>query len=200
MQRYLIRVMDIILSVIGILFLLPVLLFIACWIMIDSTGGVFYSQVRTGRFGKPFKLLKFRTMFTGADKSGLLTVGSNDSRVTRAGLYLRRYKLDEFPQLWNVFNGDMSMVGPRPEVPKYTQLYTQEEMEVLNVRPGITDLASIVFSNENEILASKPNPEEYYIKTIMPLKIQLNQAYVQNPTLLRYFDLIGKTLITILRG
>lgn len=189
-----IRIVDILLSLVGLLILAPFFLLIAVWIMIDSKGGVFYRQTRVGRYGKDFKLFKFRSMRTDADKAGLLTVGGSDSRITKAGLFIRKYKLDELPQLINVLMGEMSLVGPRPEVRKYTDLYTKDQKSVLSVRPGITDWASIEFRNENEILGQSPDPERTYIEEIMPLKIKLNQRFIQNPSVLHYLHIIWRTL------
>jgi len=200
MQVMLIRFLDILIATIGMVLLMPVWVIFAIWITLDSSGGIFYRQVRTGRGGVPFQLIKFRTMFTGSDKAGLLTIGGNDQRITKSGNFLRKYKLDEMPQLWNVLVGDMSMVGPRPEVSKYTKLYTTEQKIILSVRPGITDQASIVFRNENDILATKNDPETYYKQIIMPLKITHNLPYVQNPNVARYLTLIYKTFIVILRS
>lgn len=174
------RTFDILFSAIGLLCISPVLLILSLLIRLDSEGGVFYKQIRIGKNLKPFKLFKFRSMHTNADKKGLLTVGNNDSRITKVGYYLRKYKLDELPQLINVFIGNMSFVGPRPEVEKYVKLYNQEQLNVLSVKPGITDWASIQYVNENEILAKSSDPEKTYIEEIMPAKLKLNLAYVNN--------------------
>jgi lipopolysaccharide/colanic/teichoic acid biosynthesis glycosyltransferase len=192
------RIFDIFFSFIGFLLLLPVFLLIAIFIKMGSKGPVFYQQTRVGRNNKDFKLLKFRTMFTGADKKGLLTVGSKDSRITSIGYYLRKYKLDELPQLINVLKGDMSLVGPRPEVRKYVSLYSQEQMHVLSVQPGITDYASIEFSNENELLGKVDNPEEVYINEIMPKKLSINLKYIQKKNLLTDFKIVLKTIKKII--
>jgi lipopolysaccharide/colanic/teichoic acid biosynthesis glycosyltransferase len=189
-----IRIVDILLSLLGLLILAPFFMLIAVWIRIDSKGGVFYRQTRVGRYGRDFKLFKFRSMRTDADKAGLLTVGGSDSRITKAGLVIRKYKLDELPQLINVLMGEMSLVGPRPEVRKYTDLYTEDQKSVLNVRPGITDWASIEFRNENELLGNSTNPEQLYMDEIMPLKIELNKRFIQKPTLIHYFQIIFKTI------
>ena len=174
--------------------LAPILLLLALLINIDSKGGVFYKQVRIGKGQKPFKLYKFRSMSTDADKKGLLTVGNNDSRITKTGYYLRKYKLDELPQLINVLKGDMSVVGPRPEVEKYVKLYNQEQLMVFTVKPGITDWASIKYVNENEILAKSNQPEKTYIEEIMPAKLKLNLEYVRHNNI--YVD-IKIILLTI---
>jgi lipopolysaccharide/colanic/teichoic acid biosynthesis glycosyltransferase len=189
-----IRLVDICLSGVGIMLLLPPGIIIALWIIIDSKGPVFYTQLRVGRYGKDFLLMKFRSMATGADKKGLLTIGGADSRITSAGRFLRKYKLDEIPQLINVFMGDMSMVGPRPEVRKYVMLYTNEQKQVLKVKPGITDMASIAYENENEILARSKNPEDTYIRSILPHKIELNMIYINDPSLSNYFKITWRTI------
>ncbi len=189
-----IRVFDMLFSLVGLIVLSPLLIPIAIWIKFDSKGGIFYKQTRVGRYGKDFKLFKFRSMRTDADKAGLLTVGGNDSRITKAGLFIRKYKLDELPQLINVVRGEMSLVGPRPEVRKYTDLYTLEQRNVLDVRPGITDWASIEFRNENELLGKSVNPEHTYIQEIMPLKIELNKRFIQHPTIWHYFQIIFRTV------
>ncbi len=188
------RFFDVIFSFIGIIILFPVFLLLGLWIMLDSKGPIFYRQKRVGRYGVEFFLLKFRTMHVNADKMGLLTVGGRDPRITKAGYILRKFKLDELPQLFNVLGGDMSIVGPRPEVKKYVDLYTEEQKKVLNVRPGITDIASIEFSNENEILEQQENPEQYYIDQIMPEKLKLNQRYIVSPTIGKYFQIIFLTV------
>ena len=187
------RLFDFIAAFCGLLLLWPALVLISFWVMMDSRGGVFYRQVRVGRYGKDFGMFKFRTMHTDAHKKGLLTVGGRDPRVTRAGYHLRRLKLDELPQLINVLLGDMSLVGPRPEVRKFVDLYTPEQRKVLDVRPGITDLASIAYSNENEILATQPDPEHHYIEVIMPDKIRLNLQHINDPSVLKDLRVIWQT-------
>lgn len=187
------RLFDFIAAFCGLLLLWPALVLISFWVMMDSRGGVFYRQVRVGRYGKDFGMFKFRTMHTDAHKKGLLTVGGRDPRVTRAGYHLRRLKLDELPQLINVLLGDMSLVGPRPEVRKFVDLYTPEQRKVLDVRPGITDLASIAYSNENEILATQPDPEHHYIEVIMPDKIRLNLQHINDPSALKDLRVIWQT-------
>lgn len=174
------RAFDIAFSTIGLLIIWPVLLIIALAIALDSRGGVLFRQTRVGKNGVEFKILKFRTMIPKAEAKGMqLTVG-RDSRITRVGKLLRKTKLDELPQLINVFAGDMSFVGPRPEVPKYVKLYTKEQRQVLLVRPGITDLASIQFRHESELLSGSEHPEQTYIGEIMPEKIRLNMLYLKN--------------------
>ncbi len=192
------RVFDIFFSIIGLLFTFPVLVILAVLISIDSKGGVFYKQVRIGKNLSPFKLYKFRSMTTDADKKGLLTVGNKDSRITSIGYYLRKYKLDELPQLINVLLGDMSFVGPRPEVEKYVKLYNQEQLKVLNVKPGITDWASIKYVNENEILAKSTQPEITYIEEIMPAKLKLNLEYVNHNNIFMDVKIILLTIKAII--
>jgi lipopolysaccharide/colanic/teichoic acid biosynthesis glycosyltransferase len=172
------RLFDILASLFGIIILSPFLLIIALLVVIDSKGGAFYRQVRVGKGMRQFKLFKFRTMYSDSDKKGLLTVGMKDSRVTRIGYSLRKYKLDELPQLFNVLAGNMSIVGPRPEVPKYVSMYNDEQKKVLTVTPGITDYASIVYASENDLLARADNPEEVYINKVMPAKLKLNMKYI----------------------
>jgi len=191
------RAFDIFFSFWGIFFLFPWLIFIAILISADSKGGVLYRQVRIGKNKKDFNILKFRTMKPESDKKGLLTVGSNDSRITKIGYFLRKYKLDELPQLFNVFVGEMSFVGPRPEVEKYVDKYTPEQLKVLSVKPGITDYASIEYSNENDILAKSDNPEQTYIDVIMPAKLQLNLKYIDDLGIKTDFKIIFKTITKI---
>lgn len=192
------RAFDLIASIIGIILLIP--LFVVIWILVisESTGGGFYRQQRVGKNGKDFGLLKFRTMHTGSDKKGLLTVGGRDPRVTRVGFYLRKYKLDELPQLFNVLTGEMSLVGPRPEVRKYVNLYNTSQLRVLDIKPGITDYASIEFSNENEILGRAANPETIYIEEIMPKKLELNLKYIAEQSMWTDLKIIFRTVIKIL--
>lgn len=188
------RLFDIVFSISGILILSPFFILISILVMVTSAGGAFYRQVRVGKNGKEFKLFKFRTMRMGSDKAGALTIGMRDSRITRIGYYLRKYKLDELPQLFNVLIGDMSFVGPRPEVPKYVALYTPEQKSVLKVKPGITDYASIVYSEENALLANAENPEELYINKVMPAKLKLNMRYIQDMSLRTDMGIILKTI------
>ena len=192
------RLFDIIFSGLGLLFLIPFFLILALLIVIDSKGGIFYKQVRVGKDNKDFYLFKFRSMRTNADKQGLLTVGGRDPRITKVGYYIRKYKIDELSQLINVFIGDMSLVGPRPEVRKYVDLYTVEQLKVLSVKPGITDNASILYFNENDLLAKSTNPEETYIKEVMPAKLRLNLEYIKNYNTLTDVKIILKTLKKIL--
>lgn len=191
------RLFDITFSTIGLILLLPLFLVIAILLKSESKGPVFYKQVRVGLNSADFKIFKFRTMFVGSDKKGLLTIGDKDPRVTQIGFFLRKHKLDELPQLINVFVGNMSFVGPRPEVRKYVNLYSESDLEILSVKPGITDFASIIFRNEAEILKNSDSPEELYIKEIMPRKIAINKEYIKDNNM--YFDvkIILKTLKTI---
>lgn len=192
------RLFDILLSGFGLLLFSPLLILVSIWVKIDSKGPVFYRQVRVGRGGKEFRIYKFRSMRVDADKQGLITVGGRDPRVTDAGYYIRKFKLDELPQLINVFVGDMSFVGPRPEVRKYVDLYTPEQHHVLDVRPGITDAASIKYRNENDILAAQADPDKYYIEVVMQDKLRINLEYVNNHSLAGDLKLILKTFVAIL--
>lgn len=194
-----IRFFDILFSIIGLVLLSPLFTVLYFLIRIESQGGGFYSQERIGKNGKPFKLFKFRSMRIGSDKKGLITIGEKDNRITKTGFILRKYKLDELPQLWNVFIGDMSLVGPRPEVKKYTDLYTEEQKQVLQVRPGITDWASIKYVDENKILGEAKDPDDAYVNLIMPNKIKLNMVYIQHQTLGEYFKIIFTTFKEIVR-
>ena len=193
------RFFDVVASGIGLILLSPLFVILAIWIKCDSTGPVFYRQIRVGRNNRDFQLLKFRSMRGGSDKKGLITVGVRDQRITRSGYYIRKYKLDEFPQLINVLKGDMSLVGPRPEVRKYVDMYTTEQRRVLAVRPGITDYASIVYMDENRLLGQSSNPDKTYVEDIMPAKIELNMRYINHPTLFEYFKLIFLTIFKIAR-
>ncbi|MGZ3861679.1 MAG: sugar transferase [Bacteroidia bacterium] len=193
------RCFDIVFSLIGILVFSPFLILIAIAIVIDSRGGIFYRQVRVGKNNKDFRIFKFRTMRTGADKSGLLTVGGRDNRITRVGYTLRKYKLDELPQLFNVLDGTMSFVGPRPEVRKYVDMYNDEQKKVLDVKPGITDYASIEYSNENEILAKSATPEQTYINEIMPHKLSLNLKYINEQSFLTDVKIIFRTIFKVVK-
>jgi lipopolysaccharide/colanic/teichoic acid biosynthesis glycosyltransferase len=193
------RLFDICASFVGILVLLPFFIIIALCIVLDSRGGIFYRQERIGKGGKPFRLLKFRSMRSNADKAGLLTVGGRDSRVTRMGYFIRKYKIDEFPQLINVLKGDMSIVGPRPEVRKYVDLYTEEQRKVLSVRPGMTDPASIAYSDENELLGKAADPEKVYIEEIMPEKLRLNLSYISRHNVVEDIKIIFRTFAKILK-
>jgi lipopolysaccharide/colanic/teichoic acid biosynthesis glycosyltransferase len=189
------RLFDIVFALCGLILLLPVFLILAIWIKLDSTGPVLYKQVRVGKKLKDFWLVKFRSMRTDADRGRLITVGNRDARITRAGYFIRKYKLDELPQLWNVLKGDMSIVGPRPEVRKYVELYTpQQKMILFSVRPGITDFATIEYADENTILSKVNDPEAFYISDVMPAKIKLNTIFIENPTFTNYIRIIFRTI------
>lgn len=194
-----IRFLDILFSIIGLLILSPLFLLIYILIRLESKGGGFYSQVRVGKGGKDFKLFKFRSMRIGADKKGLITVGGRDSRITRVGYFIRKYKLDELPQLVNVLIGDMSLVGPRPEVRKYVDMYNADQMKVLSVRPGITDYASIEYVDENVILGNASDPDKAYIEQIMPDKIKYNMKYINHRSVTEYMKIIFLTVWSIFR-
>ncbi|HEX5001867.1 MAG TPA: sugar transferase [Bacteroidia bacterium] len=188
------RLVDLFFSVPALIILSPLFILIAIWIKTDDPGPLFYRQARVGLKGKDFRIYKFRTMRTGSDKAGLITIGSRDPRVTHSGYLLRKYKLDELPQLLNVLGGSMSLVGPRPEVRKYVDLYTAEQMRVLDVKPGITDYASIEYSNESELLARAADPDKEYIETIMPAKLELNLKYIREKSLFTDLTIILKTI------
>ena len=191
------RLFDIVASGCGLLVLSPIFLVVAIWIKLDSHGPVFYRQVRVGYKNKDFRIFKFRSMRIGSDKGSLVTIGGRDPRITRSGYFIRKYKLDELPQLINVFIGNMSLVGPRPEVRHYVDYWTPEQMHVLDVRPGITDPASIKFRNENELMGQAENPEDYYINVIMQEKIKLYLEYVENASFMYDLMLIFKTFKVI---
>lgn len=194
-----IRFFDIVFSGIGLILLSPLFLILYFLIRFESKGGGFYAQERIGLNGKPFKLYKFRSMRVDSDKSSLITIGGHDSRITRTGYFLRKYKLDELPQLWNVLIGDMSLVGPRPEVKRYTDLYTDEQRCVLSVCPGITDWASIEYVDENVILGRAEDPDKAYIELIMPDKIRYNMKWIKNQSIFEYFKIIFCTFFKIMR-
>ena len=193
------RLFDIVASVLGLIVLSPLFLILAIWIKCDSDGPVFYRQVRVGYKNKDFRIFKFRSMRVGADKGSLVTIGGHDPRVTRSGYFIRKFKIDELPQLINVFLGDMSLVGPRPEVRHYVDYWSPEQMHVLDVRPGITDPASIKFRNENELMEKAEDPEKYYIEVIMQEKIKLYLEYVEKHHFLYDLGLIFKTFFVIVK-
>lgn len=192
------RIFDILVSGIGLLCLSPLLLIVAIWIKLDSPGPVFYRQVRVGRYNKDFRIFKFRSMRIGSDKGSLVTIGGRDPRITRSGYFIRKFKIDELPQLINVLVGDMSLVGPRPEVRHYVNYWTPEQMHVLDVRPGITDPASIKYRNENELLAQAEDPEKYYIEIIMQEKIKLYLEYAEKSSFWYDIKLIFQTFWVII--
>ncbi|MDB5790099.1 MAG: sugar transferase [Massilia sp.] len=191
------RALDLCASALGVLLLSPLLAAIALWIRLDSQGPVLFRQVRVGRYGVPFEILKFRTMSAQADPQRLLTVG-RDPRITRAGHFLRKYKLDELPQLFNVLVGTMSLVGPRPEVARYVACYPPRERElVLSVKPGVTDWASILYRDENAILGQALDPEQAYIDTILPTKLEYYVRYVRERSFWVDLRIIVRTLRAI---
>ena len=191
------RLFDIITSLIVLSVGLPFGILIALVIVIDSKGKIFYKQSRVGRHNVDFPLYKFRTMYSESDRGSLITIGENDTRITKIGLFLRKYKIDEFPQFFNILKGEMSIVGPRPEVRKYVDLYTPEQMKVLSVRPGLTDYASIRYVNENALLAASEDPEQTYIHEIMPDKLALNLKYIEEQSLWVDLKIILKTFAAI---
>lgn len=193
------RLFDIVASGLGLIALSPLFIILAIWIKLDSKGPVFYRQVRVGYKNKDFRIFKFRSMRVGADKGSLVTIGGHDPRVTRSGYFIRKFKFDELPQLINVFLGDMSLVGPRPEVRHYVDYWTPEQMHVLDVRPGITDPASIKFRNENELMEKAEDPEKYYIEVIMQEKIKLYLEYVEKHSFFYDLGLIFKTFWVIVK-
>jgi len=194
-----IRIFDIVFSFVGIFICFPLFIIVYLLIVIESKGGGFYIQKRVGRNNIDFSLYKFRSMRIGSDKKGLITIGGRDPRMTRVGYFIRRFKLDELPQLLNVFVGDMSFVGPRPEVRKYVEMYNEAQRQVLSVRPGITDYASIEYVDENEILGSAIDPEKVYIEEIMPHKIRLNMKFIEHKSIKEYFYIIFLTFWHIVK-
>lgn len=192
------RLIDLFGAGVGLILLSPLLFVIVLWVSLETPGGVFYRQTRVGKHGQHFRLFKFRSMFIGSDTAGLLTVG-RDHRITSSGFLLRRYKLDEVPQLLNVLRGEMSLVGPRPEVPKYVSLYTEEQRHVLSVKPGLTDWASLKYFDENRLLAESDEPELTYIHKVMPDKLALNLDYINRRTIWQDLRIICLTVIRIAR-
>lgn len=192
------RLFDIILSSLGLLLLSPLFAIVAIWIKLDSKGPIFYRQVRVGRYNQDFRIYKFRSMRVGSDKGSLVTIGGRDPRITTSGYFIRKFKIDELPQLINVLIGDMSLVGPRPEVRHYVNYWTPKQMHVLDVRPGITDPASIKFRNENELLEKAGDPEKYYIEVIMQEKIRLYLEYVNQHNLFYDLKIIFQTFWAII--
>ena len=194
-----IRFFDILFSLLGIIILSPIFIILYIAICLESRGGGFYKQLRVGRGGRDFYVYKFRSMRSGSDAKGLITVGGRDPRITKTGYFIRKYKLDELPQLFNVLKGDMSLVGPRPEVRKYVDLYNYDQRKVLSVRPGVTDYASIEYVDENEILGKAVDPDKAYIEIIMPDKILYNMKYINNKSVVEYFKIIFLTFWSIVR-
>ncbi len=193
------RLFDIVMTLIALVILLPVFIFISIWILLDSRGGIFYRQPRVGKNNHDFSMLKFRSMRPDSDAKGLLTIGGRDPRITRAGYYLRKSKVDELPQLLNILVGEMSIVGPRPEVRKYVDFYTSEQLKVLDVKPGLTDYASLEYIDESNVLAMSENPEKLYIDTIMPAKLELNLKYIRERSMRKDLIIIAKTFQGILK-
>ncbi|NFG24802.1 sugar transferase [Clostridium botulinum] len=189
------RIFDFVCSTLGIIILSPIFILLSIMIKTGSDGPVFFKQIRVGKDGKDFEILKFRTMVVDAEKLGKQITVGNDNRITKIGSFLRKYKLDELPQLINVFKGDMSLVGPRPEVPRYVNMYNDEQRKVLEVKPGITDLASIRYKDENALLGKAENPEEFYINTIMPDKLALNLEYINKSNVFFDIYIIVKTIL-----
>lgn len=194
-NRIIKRIFDIFSSAVGIILLSPILIIISILIKAGSDGPVFFKQIRVGRNEKNFKILKFRTMIVDAEKVGKQITVGDDNRITKIGKVLRKYKIDELPQLFNVLKGEMSLVGPRPEVPRYVELYNDEQRQVFKVRPGITDLASLRYKDENDLLGDKENPEEFYINKVMPDKLALNVEYIKKSNIIFDIYIIIKTII-----
>jgi lipopolysaccharide/colanic/teichoic acid biosynthesis glycosyltransferase len=194
------RLFDLLFSAFFLVLLSPLLAGIAIWVSLDSPGGAFFRQVRVGKNQVPFRLLKFRTMKPLSEAAGQITVGAADSRITSCGKILRKYKLDELPQLFNILTGDMSVVGPRPEVPKYVNMYNEEQLRVLEVRPGLTDYASLEYFSENELLAQSSDPEATYINEIMPAKLRLNLRYISEQNMATDLNIIWRTVQAIFRA
>jgi lipopolysaccharide/colanic/teichoic acid biosynthesis glycosyltransferase len=192
------RLFDICFSAALLSVLLPLGVLVSLWIVLDDFGSPFFVQQRVGLNGRNFGLLKFRSMRKNAESKGQLTVGMKDNRITRSGFFIRKYKIDELPQFVNVLLGEMSVVGPRPEVPKYVLLYNEEQQNVLSIKPGITDFASIEYVRENELLSQSPNPEKTYIEEIMPAKLALNLKYVREQSFLTDMKIILQTVKAIL--
>jgi lipopolysaccharide/colanic/teichoic acid biosynthesis glycosyltransferase len=194
------RLFDILFSFLVLLIFLPFGIIISLVILLTSKGGVFYIQERIGKNSNPFGLYKFRTMRKEADKVGKLTVGMRDPRITSIGYFLRKYKLDEIPQFINVLKGEMSVVGPRPEVKEYTDLYNEEQLKILTVKPGITDYASLAYFDENRLLGESSDPQKTYIKEIMPAKLELNNKYLANPTVAHDLKIVLLTIKHVFKG
>lgn len=193
------RGFDLFFSFLGIVFFLPLFLLVSIIIKCSSKGPIFYTQTRVGRHNQDFRIFKFRTMYLNADQMGLLTIGDKDSRITGVGYFLRKYKIDELPQIFNVFLGEMSFVGPRPEVRKYVALYSTRHKKVLTVRPGITDLASIEYRNESALLDKQEDSNQFYIDVIMPHKLEINLSYIENRNIFKDIYIIFTTLKAIIK-
>jgi lipopolysaccharide/colanic/teichoic acid biosynthesis glycosyltransferase len=188
------RIFDILIAIVGLILLSPIFLVLCILVMFDSKGGVIYRQIRVGKNMEDFQLYKFRTMYVHTEDQNLITVGNNDARITKIGYWLRKYKLDELPQLLNILKGHMSFVGPRPEVRKYVNMYNDEQRKVLSVKPGITDWASIEFYNENQLLANSDDPESYYIQQLFPQKLIQNLQYIKQNNILIDIKIIYLTI------
>lgn len=191
------RLVDLLVALVGIVLFWPIGLAVWLGIKTDDGGPLFFRQMRVGRHGRPFQILKFRTMRAGADRAGPSITATGDPRVTRIGRWLRRTKLDELPQLWNVLRGEMSLVGPRPEVPEYVAHYTEAQRAVLALRPGLTDEATLAFRDEERLLAAAPDPERYYLDYCLPRKIELNLAYARRASVLSDLLLVGRTIAAV---
>ena len=191
------RPFDVVFSILGLITLSPILLVISLLIKLDSKGPILFMQGRVGKDNVDFDIYKFRTMRVQSDKKGLLTLGNNDARITKIGYFLRRYKIDEFPQLINIIKGDMSFVGPRPELRYYVNFYNENDMSIFKVRPGITGLASLKYRNEVELLKAAKDPEKFFIETIIPDKLRFNRAYIKKQSFFFDLKLIGLTIIKV---
>ena len=190
------RVYDLCFATLGLVALSPLLLLIALLVKLSDGGAVFFRQERVGQFGRPFRVWKFRTMVMNAEKSGPSVTRGGDPRITPVGRFLRRTKLDELPQLWNVFRGEMSFVGPRPEVPRYVAQYTPQQRKILDLKPGITDVSTLEFRREEELLSGKQDTEKYYLEHCVPRKIEISLQYSKKATLFRDTQVVLKTLFT----
>ncbi len=188
------RLFDILFSLFALLLFAPFFILISILVLFSGKGGIFFFQTRVGKGNKDFQIFKFRTMIPDSEKLGQLTVGDKDNRITKVGYYLRKLKVDEVPQLINVLMGDMSVVGPRPEVRKYVNMYNAEQLRVLEVKPGITDWASLKYFSESELMGKSANPEKTYIEKIMPEKLSINLEYINNRSLATDIKIIAKTI------
>jgi lipopolysaccharide/colanic/teichoic acid biosynthesis glycosyltransferase len=193
------RLFDIIFSFFGLVILLPLFVIVSIFILLDDGLPIFYKQTRIGKNFKPFTLLKFRSMYQNKTSDSLITIGNRDERITKSGYFIRKYKIDELPQLINVLIGNMSIVGPRPEVKKYVDLYDVQQQQILSIKPGITDYASIVYSNENELLAKSQEPEKTYIQEVMPHKLSLNLKYLNEQSFMTDIKIIFNTIKKIIK-
>ena len=194
------RMFDIVFSILGIILVLPLLIIVSILIKLTSDGPIIFKQKRIGQYGKKFDIYKFRTMIKNSESKGAKITIGKDPRITNIGFILRKYKIDELPQLFNILKGEMSFVGPRPEVEKYVEIYKKEYENILKIKPGITDLASIKYSNENDILANKENPENYYINNIMKEKINLNNKYLEKIGIKNDVKIIFKTIVKCVKN